>query len=121
MREGKPFVFWATPGGGVEDGETEAKAAQRELAEELHLNIPLSGPVHAASSTFEHKGIIVENTDVFFVGSCSRNCPQLSAVTDEERDAMQSMRWWSPDEIEKSGERIFPPDLGLVVRALAQQ
>lgn len=34
-RGNQPFVFWATPVGGVEEGESDLGAARRELLEEL--------------------------------------------------------------------------------------
>src|SRR6266576_1051465 len=72
QRGSQPFVFWATPGGSVEDGETDAEAARRELMEELHLDIPLTGPIHTAVDQFEHEEAWVTSTDVFFVGRCDR-------------------------------------------------
>jgi 8-oxo-dGTP pyrophosphatase MutT (NUDIX family) len=61
------FIFWA-PGGRVEEGETDFDAARHELAEELALDIALTGPVHTVPSTFEHQGKPVNNIDVFFLG-----------------------------------------------------
>jgi 8-oxo-dGTP diphosphatase len=117
-RGSKPFVFWATPGGGIEDGESEADAARRELAEELHLNIPLEGPLHTVVDQFEHEGVLVENTDVFFAGRCDRNAPTLYGLTDAEQSAMQGIRWWSIAEIEQTTENIFPPGLADVISRL---
>ena len=118
QRGSETFVFWATPGGCVEDGETEAETARRELIEELHLDIPLTGPVHTAVDRFEHEGALVANTDVFFVGRCHRGAPRLDALTATERAAMQEIRWWSAEGIERTTETIFPVDLATVIRAV---
>jgi 8-oxo-dGTP diphosphatase len=109
-RDGRVFVFWATPGGSVEPGETDLDAARREVKEELALDVTLTGPIHTSASRFQHKDVLVENIDVFFVGRLDITAPQLHAVTDDEREAMQTVRWWSCDEIDQATETIFPPD-----------
>lgn len=118
QRSDGAFSFWATPGGEVESGESDHAAAQRELAEEVALTLPLEGPVHFASSTFEYNGEMVAAEDVFFTSRCSREAPQLHRATAEERDVLRQLRWWSADEITGSTENIFPPDLADVVRRL---
>jgi len=115
-RQGKPFVFWATPGGGVEKDETDLEAAGRELGEELALDIALTGPVHTFASTFEHEGRLVDNVDVFFLGRHETEGAALHFETQAERAAMRELRWWTIAELERSFETVFPPDLPKVLR-----
>jgi ADP-ribose pyrophosphatase YjhB (NUDIX family) len=112
------FEFWATPGGEVEGAESDREAAERELHEELGLTLRLEGPVHVASSVFEHQAVIVSNTDVFFTAQCAREAPCLRAPTEDERAAMRECRWWRLDEIVGSDAKIFPDDLETEVRRL---
>jgi 8-oxo-dGTP pyrophosphatase MutT (NUDIX family) len=120
-RDGRPFTFWATPGGGVNADETDFVAAQRELMEELAINVPLSGPVHTATSKFEHEGEVVTNTDTFFLGRWTDSEVKLSFATESERQAMRDCRWWSVAELAVTEETVFPSDLVSLVRKLIAQ
>ena len=115
--EGKPFVFWVTPGGEVEPGETDRAAAERELFEELGLRLPLAGPVHEESGgTYTHLGETVRNFDVFFAATCEREAPRLAGVTAEEIALMREARWWSIAELESTAQRVFPVALAEIAK-----
>ena len=110
--DGAPFVFWVTPGGEVEVGETDLAAAGRELEEELGLQLPLVGPVHEESGgTYTHLGETVRNFDVFFAGRCERDAPVLRGVTKDEVRLMREARWWGLAALRATGERIYPVGL----------
>jgi ADP-ribose pyrophosphatase YjhB (NUDIX family) len=115
-RDHQPFVFWATPGGSVEKDETDLDAARRELAEELELDIALTGPVHTVASTFEHEGKPVNNTDVFFLGRHEPQGVALHFETQAERTARE-LRWWTITELERSSDTVYPTDLAKVLRS----
>jgi 8-oxo-dGTP diphosphatase len=112
------MTFWATPGGGVEPGETILAAALREVREELGISVALEGPVHTAVGIFEFEGTLIENTDHFFFGPWE-GTPQLVGASQAESATLTAVRWWTVDEIEQTREDVFPRDLVDVLRRLS--
>ena len=111
------MTFWATPGGGMEPGETPLAAALREVREELGIDVVLEGPVHQAVGIFEFEGVLIENTDNFFAGRWE-GTPRLVGATQAESAALTQARWWTVEEMERTQEDIFPRDLAAVLRRL---
>lgn len=107
-------VFWLTPGGEIEAGETPTEAAVRELSEELRLEVEVVGPVYTQATQFEHQGEMRDNLDFVFTARCAVEAPVLRGITADEIAIMKEIRWWAAEDIKSAisrGERIFPVDL----------
>jgi 8-oxo-dGTP diphosphatase len=118
-RDGKPFVFWLTPGGEIEPGEEPLDAARRELHEELGLVLEPQGPVYSEHNQFEHMREMRDNQDFYFVARCAAEGPQMQGVTADEIALMQEIRWWTAEEVEAAigrAEKVFPVDLATRMR-----
>nr|WP_041756787.1 NUDIX hydrolase [Bradyrhizobium sp. ORS 278] len=105
--------FWATPGGGLDPGESYEAAACREMFEETGIRIAHPGPQIARRtvSFTMVDGEQVSSDERYFlirVGSTD-----LSSMhwTELERAAIAAQRWWRPAELAATTDQVFPEDI----------
>jgi 8-oxo-dGTP diphosphatase len=89
------------PGGGLDDGESEAEAAIRECGEEAGLHVALDEPPFVrADHYFLHHDRVIRNTrGAFFAGRVVAEDPALKTETDH------TLVWMDPHEAIVSLER----------------
>jgi 8-oxo-dGTP pyrophosphatase MutT (NUDIX family) len=110
--------WWITPGGGLDDGESLADAAIREVREETGLALDsLEGPLGERETEFGFDGELIRQHEVFFAARVAVFDVDRAGWSDLELRTLHNARWWTRDELATTNEVVYPENLLELVQA----
>lgn len=112
--------YWATPGGGLEPGETFAEAAVRELIEETGIFVAEVGaPISQREFILRlTDGEEVMADEQFFVVTVEDHQAILrDNWTDQEVEVIKDHKWWNALELKSTSDIVWPDDLPEILKS----
>ena len=116
------FVFWVTPGGGLEPGESDKDALRREVAEETGATRISPGQlIWSRQCEFTWDGRDYSQDEFYYLVHTEYFEPVMDAkAAPGEASAFREFRWWSIDAIGRSEETFSPRSLHCLLESLSR-
>ena len=113
--------YWFTVGGGLDPDESVVDAAARELFEETGLRVDpatLGEVVWRETTEFPYDGTWHRQRQVFYLLRVDTWEVAVDALDPGEEHYIHEHRWWSLAELEATSEKVYPPDLPMLLRTI---
>jgi 8-oxo-dGTP pyrophosphatase MutT (NUDIX family) len=118
----QPAIFWCTPGGGLDPGESYEQAAHRELREETGFRVEnLGTPIFDEEKLVHINGEPRLHRNRYYLIRVPSSEISLDEFTSLEVSVYRAHRWWTVEELESTREDVFPTELPALVREALQQ
>jgi 8-oxo-dGTP pyrophosphatase MutT (NUDIX family) len=102
-------IYWGTPGGGLEPGESFEQAARRELWEETSRQIEAVGPCIGHYERVLHiDNQWLHRHKCFYLINVPTAAVSLANMLGYEHAPHRAYRWWTRQELELSQELFVP-------------
>ncbi len=111
-------TYWATPGGGLEDGESFEEAALREASEELGVSATDVQPLWDGATTLPTEAGRIGQLERFFLLRIEARQVVAEVGEAHRQEGIFLVRWWTLAELQETDEVVFPENLASRVAAL---
>jgi TDG/mug DNA glycosylase family protein len=120
FRDSTGQSWWASPGGGADEGETPEETVRRELAEEAGLvEFELGPEIWTRDHTFAWFGRIYRQRERIYLVRVDEHEP--APTIDLAAEHVHDVRWWTLAELEATEEQLVPRTLPQRLRELLKR
>jgi ADP-ribose pyrophosphatase YjhB (NUDIX family) len=104
------WTLWATPGGGVEPGETLETAIRRELLEEVGLvDVDLGPVIWERTHVFPFAEFSGQYEKFFLIRTSTSVINPSFSQQELLAERLTASRWWTVQEIREASDELFAP------------